>query len=254
MICLLVNQWKQNVNPDIVRLYKQLERPSLGHWVDTLRKLIAIPSVDDLPESICRFWEQPLAHAPTQLISDANGSGLAWQGRLPRSHLGWLDWFVWLRNVTRGHGAVEEKQVAPLWHGLHETFLQMVWDLRSLVIDSTITTSKGVGEPIALRGWNRTVRGISRGVGQGTQEHDLVFLLRKDSKTSPFLLVYPFMVKQANSVLLWNSVRGNAIEFIDYGSGKLQRIAFQEINPFNLWNKQQEQLQSILNTTNMEIE
>jgi hypothetical protein len=236
-IVLLVNQWVQSANTDLADLHAQLNRPSLGHWIGILRELIRESGEDELEKHISAFWEQPLLHAPQQLITDVNGSGLSWRGNLPRSHLAWLDWFVWLRNATRGHGVVAEEFVSPLWHGFHETFLQMVSGLRPLVLSSTLAVLDEDGEPASFQGWNRDGKSLDSESSEEIQPYDILVLLREGSQSTPPLLLFPLIIKQSHCTSLWNSVRGNAIEYIDYGSGDLQRLVLADTDPYNMWSE-----------------
>jgi hypothetical protein len=241
-IVLLVTRWNRGIDSTTIDVSAQLTRPSLGHWTYILRELSKETAEDELEKTVSTFWHRPLLHeAPKKLISDVNGSGLAWQGELPRSHLAWLDWFVWLRNATRGHGVVEEKLASPLWHGFHETFLEMTRGLKPLVFSSAIAVLKDGREPSILQGWDRWKYLLPKPSDE-TEQLAVPYLLRKDSEPAPPLLLYPFMISHSDSVLLWNSMRGDAIEYIDYGSGKLQRFKFPDTDPYNLWKAEQVKL------------
>jgi hypothetical protein len=235
VIYSLVQQWRRDGNSQLAQLYTQLGRPSLGTWLDTLRRLNAEPGQDDLAQAICAFWKEPLAGAPRQLISDAKGSGLAYPGDLPRSHLGWLDWFVWLRNTTRGHGGVEEGQVGPIWHGLHATFLRMARGLTPLIADSSLATTLQNGSLVACSGWNRNLLPESTQEGKVPMPANPVFMVRNGASEGNKSLLHPFVIKAGDDFLTWNSARENAVEYLDYGTGQVRQIKSDEVNPYHLW-------------------
>ncbi len=235
VIYSLVQQWTHNGNSLLAQLYTQLNRPGLGTWLDTLRRLSAEPGQDDLAQAICAFWKQPLAGAPRQLISDARGSGLAYPGDLPRSHLGWLDWLVWLRNSTRGHGGVEEDQVGPIWHGLHATFLRMARGLTPLIADSSLATAQQDGSLDSCSGWNRDQLPESTQENKPPLPANPVFMVRNGTSGDNKSLLHPFIIKAGKDFLIWNSARENAIEYLDYGTGQIRQIKSGDVNPYNLW-------------------
>lgn len=234
-IYLLVAQWRCGGNPALVQLHTQLHRPALGHWIRVLRTLISsAPCEDILSQNVTAFWEQPLGMTPQQLISDANDLGLAYLGKLPRINLEWLEWFSWLRNVTRAHGVINENIASTLWHSFHETFLQMVAGLSLLVSDSQLVAATTGQEPLVLSGWTKSMGDADEGGIIQPLTKSLVSL-RTPAPKNAIVSLYPFLLQQGPSVLLWNAVHNNSVEFIDYHLGKNPRLVLSGTNPYDLW-------------------
>ncbi|MCJ7481763.1 MAG: hypothetical protein MUO31_02235 [Thermodesulfovibrionales bacterium] len=209
---------------------KLFSRPSLGQWVQLLRDLCQVPQDDAISKNIVEFWSGPLAGAPVQLIDDAKGSGLDWRGQLPRSHLAWLDWFVWIRNQTRGHGSVDEDKVAPIWHSIHETYLLMCQHLGSITWLPGLASPDAKGSFELASGWCREqkLRICKPGV-------EPAFLLMGEGTDQSALQLYPFVVNAEGTFWLWNSTHDKEIEYIDYGSGQIKRWSLDGTDPIELW-------------------
>ena len=238
-ITLLADMWENDVELPS-EFNSKLTRPTLGVWIDMLRTLLGYSVASELTGSIRQFWQKSLRDAPKQLIDEAAGSGLAWNGKVPRSHLIWLDWFVWLRNTTRGHGSIEEGMAEKLWQGFHETFLRMVLDLKELVLFRSLESYPVDGETIRFQGWRR---GNSTFDDCGDTATSCLFLSpnnaapTSDGPSSAAILLHPLVINLSGSFLLWNTVREGAIEYIDYASGQLTRLTFPETDPHNLWKR-----------------
>src|SRR5262249_11879798 len=143
-------------------------------------------------------------------------------GEMPRSHLGWLDWLVWLRNKTKGHGGLEEKACLLIWHDFHATFLQTVQYLSPLILESTLWTEDLKGAPVALRGWLRgPFRSSTLNVDPSSlaPHNNHTFLIHGNSRID----LKPF-VRCARAVCLtWNSGDVRRPEYIDYATGRVLR-------------------------------
>ena len=207
-----------------VALLAALERPSLGTWTNVLRGSLTgkVPLEGDLSQSTAEFWHRSLGDKPLELIDAVNGTGLSWSGKVPRSHLGWLEWLVWLRNKTKGHGGVEESACVPIWHEFHAVLLDSARQLSPLVLESVIWSEDRQGERVALRGW---LRGPFR---SSTIERDPATL--SPSNRRPRLTrgavpidLGPFVHCEGNTCLTWNSGNSKRGEYIDYATGRLRR-------------------------------
>jgi hypothetical protein len=207
---------------------EQLERPTLGSWVGLLRQGSAGSRQDSLSGSIRNFWQGGLAKVPEDLVDTARGVGLDYRGSVPRTHAEWLDWLVWLRNATKGHGATHEQLVAPLWMPLHESLLLAVRELSPLVLDAQITwlderTPFTSAKPKpSLTGWRRGVAraGANNLDGAGGVWHSGAIIC--DGLT---IDLAGYALVSGNRCITWNSRKGNAGEFIDWASGELLRVA-----------------------------
>jgi hypothetical protein len=203
-----------------------LERPSLGQWVSALRSLSRRgSSAGTYSEIVSRFWQLPLREVPAKLIDDVRGSGLSWEGETPRSHLEWLDWLTWLRNITKGHGVVDNRLAAPLWHSFHAAFLDVVAGLQPITLETVLTVKDGSGREMAIAGCaaSRLSRYFGTPSPAGEAGSAFVRMQAGDSSTLP-LELFPFLAWFEDAVWVWNSVRGNRIEFIDYATGRLERV------------------------------
>lgn len=203
-----------------------LARPSLGIWTKVLREYIngKVPLEGDLARAIAEFWKQPLAGTPRELIDAVNGTGLSWPDSVPRSHLGWLNWLVWLRNTTKGHGGLEEKTCLPIWHGFHEALLDTVRQLSPLALESAIWSEDVTGKPVALQGW---LRGPFR---SSTLDLDPESLAPHNDRPELIhggvrIALEPFVRCEGNSCLTWNSGDLGRAEYIDYATGRLQKLS-----------------------------
>ncbi len=238
VIALLTTQWEVGNTMKASVISAKLNRPSLGHWIEILHALIACQPQSNFQKQIADFWSQPLLEAPIKLIDEAKRSGLNWNGDLPRNHLHWLGWFSWLRNVTRGHGVVKEELVANLWHGFHEVFLHMVLGLEALTLVTKLRLDPAIDDGTSIIGWARSISGPYYG-NDSVDETDrcsTIFLHQGAELTA----LFPFMIRNSLSVLLWNSVRKKSVEYIDYQTGQLNVVTLSDTDPYNLWKRNAE--------------
>lgn len=227
-IVLLARRWEEEEPPEIS---SKLFRPSLGQWVEILRGLVAGPIQTELEESIKQFWIRLPHQLPLSLIDESKDSGINWKGQTPRNHLHWLDWFVWLRNTTRGHGSIEEEIAGNLWHGFHETFLYLVVGLKELVIKSTFERQAGNDIWVALKGWQRS--NVPEESASNVPGSHLFLTPNLPEATS--ILIFPLAIEQSRSILLWNNIRGKSVEYLDYGSGQLTTVTYSMTDAHGLW-------------------
>ena len=237
VIALLTTHWQASNSENASAISAKLNRPSLGHWTEILRALIACQPQSNFQKQIADFWSQPLIEAPKNLIDKAKGSGLSWNGPIPGSYLHWLAWFIWLRNVTRGHGVVKEELVANLWHGFHEVFLHMVFGLEALTLVTKLRHDPTIVDDTSI-GWGRSTSAPFYGndsLGE-TGRRSMIFL-HHGAEMTP---LFPFIISNSSSVLLWNSVRKKSVEYIDYRSGQLNVLTLSDTDPYNLWKQNAE--------------
>lgn len=241
-IVLLSTKWEEGPTP---QLSEKLIRPSLGHWIELLRTLIQIPYDSELCLCITDFWQRPLHSVPKRLIDESKGSGLDWKGELPRTHMHWVNWFVWLRNTTRGHGSIEEQKATALWHTFHETFLHMVDGLNELTLWSSLERLELDDSSTEFRGWHRSNEHDTP-LNEFVWDNQTNFfgITPRTDQATPILL-FPLCVEGTGRILVWNSVRGNAVEYTDYRTGELPTLSFGETNPRTLWERQVAQLMKV---------
>jgi hypothetical protein len=237
-IVLLTSRWREGQEEGLTEIPQKLSRPSLGHWIEVLRTLLASAPEDELQQTLQAFWRQKPSETALSMINEVNDSGLIWKGAQPRSYLAWLDWFVWLRNTTRGHGVVEEDFVTGLCHSLHETNLQMASGLDALVLSSSLIYATAGGETrYEMRGWRRAIAPAIDNVEQSINPAVPYVYLNHNADASAPLLLYPFVTNQEGSTLLWNSVREKTVEYLNYGSGQSLKIPSLETDPYSLWKR-----------------
>ncbi|MRR13500.1 hypothetical protein EG835_13845, partial [bacterium] len=114
-----------------------LEKPTMGLWLPPLRKAVKErrSSRGVTTAAIVSFWNGKVVDSQKDLVEAANGVGLSVGGEVPRTHLGFLDFLVRLRNETKGHGGISDRDARPLWEKLQETFLHACAQLAPLVLD-----------------------------------------------------------------------------------------------------------------------
>jgi hypothetical protein len=238
VIALLTTHWQASNSENASAISAKLNRPSLGHWTEILRALIACQPQSNFQKQIADFWSQPLIEAPIKLIDEAKGSGLSWNGPIPGSYLHWLAWFIWLRNVTRGHGVVKEELVANLWHGFHEVFLHMVFGLEALTLVTKLRLDPAIDDDTSIVGWGRSTSGSYYGNDSlGETGRGSTIFLHQGAELTP---LFPFMISNSRSVLLWNSVRKKSVEYIDCRSGQLNVVTLSDTDPYTLWKQNAE--------------
>ncbi len=235
-IVLIINSWRNNSSRLSSENIKKLKIPTLGVWIRILKGIIDVESEDKLVQKISYYWKQPLEYGSyKKLIDDVNGPNLNWGGEIPQSHIGWLDWFVWLRNVTRGHGVVNEKLASPLWHGFHELFLDMVIGLRPLAFASSLVYIEKSKDKQIIRGWDRNKYFVSK--NEAEDSIGKVYLKTENREKEKYIMLYPMAIAYKNSILLWNKTREDSLEFIDYSSGKLFNHKVSDTDLYELWKK-----------------
>lgn len=231
-IVLLINQWnKANVHTTGKRL---LGKPlTLGSWVYLLENLTNSTLEDGLDNEICSFWKSEVFQVQKRLINKVDETGLYslnWKGS---SQLDWLKWFTDLRNVTRGHGVVEEESLAPFWHVLHEIFLEMVSRLRFMVLSSHVVAIEPSGKEILVQGW---LRGKHQyGLNQTYSEQELLASLELPSGQK--VLMYPLVVVKERNVLVFDHLgtQENTIVFFDYKSGEFKQLLIPQFSDTDLY-------------------
>jgi hypothetical protein len=136
-----------------------------------------------------------------------------------------------------GFGVVEEEFVMGLWPSLHETSLHMASRLDGLVLSSALFYHTPTEGTTILQGWQRS--GVS---AAGKARPPIIYsaypvYLGLESAQAPPLLLYPFLISRSGSALVWNSVRGKRVEYLDYGSGQLVQESFDEADAHSLWRR-----------------
>ncbi len=238
VIVLLVNRWNY-IGRDVSDKLLAGRPPTLGVWINLLQKLTNIDIQNGIDKKLCAFWKGDISQVQAELVNEISKTSLPLADSGISSQLDWLEWFRDLRNVTRGHGVVEEKTVAPFWHFFHQGFLEIISALQPLVLSSVLVGIQTKGKQVPIQGWykmeNRTKLKF-----HDSHEHPLVTALKLLSEQ--LLPLFPLVIVYSNKVLVWDRLRKRekAIEFLDYSAGKREQLAFSEFSdsdPYKIWKK-----------------
>jgi hypothetical protein len=127
------------------------------------------------------------------------------------------------RNVTKGHGGMDERVAAPLLPPFHAALLDLIAVIRPLSLDSHLVRICADGTEVVLRGWLRGARRSST-----LQSHTVTGSmtvneeLRTDLRTKDYSLHGSVVISQS-SVLTWHSRREQDM-YIDYLSGNIVSV------------------------------
>jgi hypothetical protein len=189
--------------------------PSFGVWIGLLADLLKRETKTGPINIIKSFWHTPTSEISCKLLDAVNGCGFVWRGQAPKSFLQWLNWLVWLRNVSKGHGGVEEKSIGPSIHSFHEM----------VGLDE-------VRNKYELKGW---IRGEVR---SSLQEMGSILpnpYLAVKSSNDRMLALYPFIIIRGCRCLIWNSTKDTNMEFVDCSTGHIERVKFKCNDIFEEW-------------------
>ncbi len=238
VIVLLVNRWSY-IGTDVSDRQLAGRPPTLGIWISLLQKLTTIVVPNDLDKELCTFWKGDMFQVQAELVKEVTKTGFSLADSGVFNQLDWLEWFRDLRNVTRGHGVVEEKSVAPFWHFFHQTFLEIISALQPLILSSFLVVIEPNDKQVSIQGWykgkNRTELKF-----HGSQEHPLVVALKLSS--GQLLPLYPLVIVHYNNVFVWDRLRKEerVIEFLNYALWERKQLAFSEFSdsdPYKIWKK-----------------
>lgn len=232
---LSITQWSVPDHDPSLDFFKR--PPTLGDWVNRLKMLNGVAKDDKISRAI----KSLLGHAPHdsfhKLIEDASAQGLEWHETPPITFAEWFDWFVRIRNITRGHGAVTEAQVSPLWDRFHRVFLFMVLNFKPLLTDCTIVKGKKDPESSRMKGWTRIPLQSKGGEALKSKSEQLCMVV-ENTPDDLALSAYPFMIMKEGEILFLNSVQSNSLEYINLSSGVLRREEnVPTTNLCTLWSK-----------------
>jgi len=243
VIVLIINRWNK-MGRDISDKKLIVGKPlTLGSWVYLLQNLSESTISNELDKEICCFWNREIFQTQKQLISKINEIGLYSLNCKESSQLEWLRWFTDLRNVTRGHGVVEEASIAPFWHPLHEVFLEMVSGFQYFVLSSYLVAIKPSGKEIILRGWLRDK--LKHDLDKKHSEHETLAFLKLPS--NQMLLLYPLIIVKGHNVFVFDHLlmKSKIIVLLDYILGERRQLLFSEhsnINPYEIWDSKKQQI------------
>ena len=204
------------------------QRPTMGTWVGALSELtrdregIASPSL----RGIAEVWGvRETSTACMEFSRAVRKLGVLIDEPVPTTNVGWLAWLTKLRNATRGHGGLKEMSAGALWHGLHGAFLELVYELRPLTLESELLSADSDEAVVRFRGWRRgPYRTSTLGLSPLDLPSHATRIVLKVGGTK--VLLAPYTITRANECWTWNgagSVRG-ASDYVDYSSGKVRAL------------------------------
>ena len=219
------------VDGNLSALTIQHKVPPLGKWKDWLigyvNKSSAPPgstSRDPLSDQLRTAWRGDLSEAVRQLRSGVDRFGIH-VDRLAQDK-SWYEWMWWLndlRNVTKGHGGMDERVAASLLPLFHAALLDLIAVLRPLSLDSHLVRICEDGTEVVLKGWLRGARRSSTLQAKTiTRSMTVNEELRTDPRTKDHAL-HGCVVISLNSVLTWHSRREQDM-YIDYLSGNIVSV------------------------------
>ena len=230
---LSVSQWTRVTANNAYRY--DLNKPGLGRWIDLVKTLIPESTDDNIIQCIKNFLKHPPHDVGKSMVGDITIEGLIWTGSQPTTYQEWLDWFLWIRNITRGHGTVEEDHIAAHWHGLHVIFLDMVSRLDPLLIKCVLVPTMKPSDANVIKGWQRTSASTGTREKEDHRWEPLSLIVKKEG-TSVSYSVYPFVILRAGDVLFWNGANKELVEYMNFTSGKPYSIDdFNGTKPYDLW-------------------
>jgi len=244
-IILIINQWN-NSDEDLnfnnkERLLSGRNPPTLGTWVYALKGLTELTTSTEIDEEVCSFWKGDISQKQRLLINKADKAGLSSTNHKEKTQLDWVKWYKDLRNVTKGHGVVEETSIGPFWHILHEIFLEMVSQLQPFTISSYFVAIEPNGKEVVLRGWLRDKSKFNKTTKYSEYE-TRIFLKLSSNQLIP---LFPLFIVKEHNVFVFDHLNigkekeDSRIELLDYGLGKRTSLRFpesSEINLFDIWN------------------
>ena len=218
----VAERWQKGDVEFLPRVFAKKSRKShfenfaLGDWKLLLEKIVLDPTEHQTAKYLHEFWDEKLSSAPESLIDQVHGSGLVLEEPVPRSHQGWLTWFVSLRNSTRGHGIVRDSFARPLWHGFHETILAMSGALRALLLDSNVQVLRGEDSSRIPSGFEASFREPVAGENNCSPVQ-----IEIPGITAGPLCLFPFLVLSGDRILVLQRANDKANWYIDYATGKI---------------------------------
>lgn len=213
----------------------RLKRPTLGVWVGMLRSLLEEQAPGAFARSRLAFWRGKCD--ASAMLEAASMVGLERPGAIPGTYLTWLEWFVWLRNNTRGHGAVVEDRAAVLWSSMYPVFLTCAGSLQGLLLRPIDAPNQEIQVFLELAGWNRKVPAFGEETRLAMDTLRRIELQYGETTNGrPFVVrLFPFIVECGGSILLWNKCANNGVEYMDFGTGRTSRCELPSSSPLDLW-------------------
>lgn len=155
-IALLVEHWSQGSLTSEPKFNPKWVKPlTFGGWVQLLdRARTDSPSPSNMGKELRKFLGSDITLYQDQLMGAAAAAELVPLSMSISSQIQWVKWIVWLRNMTKGHGPLDENMAGKLWSELHAAFLAMAGGLDYLLFNSALVVLGADGAQL-LGGWYR---------------------------------------------------------------------------------------------------
>ena len=155
-VALLVEHWSQGSLINKPELNTRRVQPlTFGGWQHVLSLALSdSPTPSLMGTEVRRFFHSDITPCQLQLKESVAAAGLG-PSEVPfSSQSQWVKWIVWLRNMTKGHGPVDENLAGRLWEDLHTGILAMAAGLDYLVTKSALVVLRADAAQL-LGGWYR---------------------------------------------------------------------------------------------------
>lgn len=232
VITLQVAQWVEGRDPRPT--FEAITRPSFGLWAGALRNLCGAEYSMSLPQELTRSWQEKPAAAARDVIRLVTQAGYTNHEQPTRTLLEWIDWLVWLRNATRGHGTVDQRLSEMLWQAVQETFLATVLQLKSLTLESEVRIGPSASQSRCVKGWLRAGRQDEDAPGNLADAKPSDVMLTRDGEVFP---LFPFFAAVGTDVLIWNAASGKNIHYSTYSKGTPQKLSTDTLDTYALWSR-----------------
>jgi len=210
-------------------LKRRRQVPTLGIWRSWLDELARQPHSTDLGRRICDVClsksGMKVSSSALALTEQARNCGIEcghdeiWRVTHPTTEKNWFDWLHWLvdlRNVTKGHGGIDEKIAGQVLSSTHAAFIDLIGLLAPLTLSASLIRICKDGAEITLRGWLRGERRSSVLLETEHQSLTVDVMLRTHSENHS---LRELTSVTGNSVLTWHSVGDNADTYVNYLTG-----------------------------------
>lgn len=190
---------------------------TFGSWHRILDRLIReASSKEGVIATLTSWWASECNDVEEAFTERAAQSGVTVAKRRTNRRLEWLQWFVEMRNVTKGHGVLEEETVAGLWHPLHELFLGMLVELREVVLLRLIAC--GASSHWKMGGWTRgdiRAKSLKQYSVSGTEVVSCIQVAEQR-----VLCLYPLVTVVEGVAMIWDRVGPSGVEYLRYSSSE----------------------------------
>ena len=227
-LALLVDLWSHGLLKDKPEARKKGLTPPItfGGWVYLLND-VWLPTAPSslMGDKVGQFLGSGMMPMQARMEQEALSAGLNQSEFEVKNQFEWIKWIKWLRNVTKGHGPVDENLAGRLWDHLHAAFLEMAEGLDYLLTKSALIILCD-GKTQLLGGWYRGRKRAFQGPLNPEVDAGFNFALGNDlsvylrSPNGELLFLTPFLQCDTGNVLMWSGSRA----ITDFGTGQIHHL------------------------------